>query len=129
MPRTQKKPEAQPVAPAVNGPTTDVLTFAEAAAYLRLPEADVISAVRTQGLPGRLIGTEWRFLASAIREWLARPLPILSKEAQAAVAGLLKEDPDLAPMVEDIYRKRGRPITEDGSYNLLHGLEADSGKK
>ena len=80
-----------------------------------------------QDMPGRLAGTEWRFLKSAIQEWLSKPPPQYSKEALMARAGSWKNDPDLLSIVEDIYRKRGRPITEDGSYNLLHGLEPGSG--
>jgi excisionase family DNA binding protein len=107
----------------------EVLTLAEAAAYLRLSEATVIGLVHSQGLPGRFAGKEWRFLKSAIQEWLSKPPPQYSKEAQMSVVGSLKDDPDLIPMVEEIYRRRGRPITEDGSYDLLHGLEPESGKK
>lgn len=105
------------------------MTLAEAAAYLRLPEDAVVSLVHSQDLPGRFAGSYWRFLKSAIQEWLSKPPPRYSKEAQHSVAGLLRDDPDLVPMVEEIYRQRGRPITEDGSYNLLHGLELESGPK
>ncbi|HYT94201.1 MAG TPA: helix-turn-helix domain-containing protein [Gemmataceae bacterium] len=134
MPRT-KKPKENPTPPVTpqpaigNGALGDVLTLAEAAAYLRLPEAEVVGLVHSQDLPGRFTGREWRFLKSAIQEWLSKPPPKYSKEAQMSVAGLLKDDPDLIPMVEEIYRQRGRPITEDGSYNLLHGLEPGSEKK
>src|SRR5439155_16386360 len=117
-PRT-KKPKATPTpppAPAVNGPPGEVLTLAEAAAYLRLPEAEVVGLVHSQDLPGRFAGREWRFLKSAIQEWLSKPPPKYSKEAQMSVAGAFRDDPDLIPMVEEIYRQRGRPITEDGSY-------------
>ena len=57
MPRTRKqpKPTAKPV--ALNGPTTgEVLTLAEAAAYLRLPEEEVVKLTQMQDLPGRLAG-------------------------------------------------------------------------
>ena len=137
MPRTTKAPKKQK--PGVNAtaveaspktPTAgDVLTLAEAAAYLRLQEADVVRLVQIQDMPGRLVGKEWRFLKSAIQEWLSKPPPQYSKERQLAAAGAFKDDPELVPMVEDIYRKRGRPITEDGSYNLFHGLEPGSGSK
>jgi excisionase family DNA binding protein len=132
MPRTKKKLAPQPVTPplaAPNGPTGEVLTLAEAAAYLRLPEAEVVRLVHVQDLPGRFAGMEWRFLKSAIQGWLSKPPPKYSKEGQLSVAGLFKDDPDLIPMVEEIYRQRGRPITEDGSYNLLHGLEPGNEKK
>ncbi len=134
MART-KTTKAEPVSqseprPTVeNGSPAEVLTLAEAAAYLRLPEPSVIELVHSQDLPGRLAGGQWRFLKSAIQEWLSKPPPKHSKEAQRSVAGLLADDPDLVPMVEAIYRQRGRPITEDGSYNLLHGLEPGIGKK
>jgi excisionase family DNA binding protein len=133
MPRTRKPkpaplPQSQSPPAVVNGSSGDVLTLAEAAAYLRLPEADVVRLVHSQSLPGRFAGSQWRFLKSAIQDWLSKSLPPYNKEGQLSVAGLLKDDPDLVPMVEKIYRRRRRPITEDGSYNLLHGLEPGSGK-
>jgi excisionase family DNA binding protein len=132
MPRTRKP--AQPAAqqPAPDGPApAEVFTLAEAAAYLRLPEADVLQMVREQGLPARRVGSEWRFLKAAVQHWLAlgSPPPVGSKEALLAAAGAFKDDPDLLAIVEDAYRRRGRPITEDGSYELLYGLEPGSGNK
>src|SRR5436309_3108165 len=60
MPRTKpkSKPNQPPEMPAplTNGPVGEVLTLAETAAYLRLPEKDVIAAVSSQGLPGRMVG-------------------------------------------------------------------------
>src|SRR3954465_9061263 len=120
MPRTKKaKPEPVPQTEtppaAVNGPPAEVLTLAEAAAYLRLPEKDVVAAVSSQGLPGRLVGGEWRFLKTAIHQWLSvsQPTAEMRKAALLAFAGSWKDDPDLEDMVEEIYRRRGRPITED----------------
>jgi excisionase family DNA binding protein len=40
----------------------EVLTLAEAAAYLRFSEEDVVRLVHEQGLPGRRLDREWRFL-------------------------------------------------------------------
>src|SRR5277367_5054010 len=48
----------------------EVLTLVEAAAYLRLTEADVLRMVDEQGLSARQLGKEWRFLKSAIQDWL-----------------------------------------------------------
>lgn len=130
MAAKRKRPVTTVPPEAVNGPVIgEVLTLAEAAAYLRLPEPEVVSLVHSQGLPGRFAGNQWRFLKLAIQAWLSQPPPRFSKEAQLSVAGLLKDDPDLVPMVEEIYQRRGRPITGDGSYNLLHGLETGSGQK
>ena len=136
MARTTKPkpgPTPQPEQPpaAVNGPASEVLTLAEAAAYLRLPEKDVIAAVSSQGLPGRMVSGEWRFLKTAIQQWLSVSQPTweMRKAAILAAAGSFKDDPDLEDIVEDIYRKRGRPITEDGSYRLFHGLNPEDSKK
>ncbi len=74
-----------------------MLPLAEAASYLRLPEAHVIDLVHSQGLPGRCIATEWRFLKVAIQRWLTTASP--AWEARKAgileLAGKYKEDPDL----------------------------------
>jgi len=136
MPRTRKPkpapspgPEPQPA--AMDGPAGEVLTLAEAAAYLRLPEKDVIAAASTQGLPGRLVGGEWRFLKTALQQWLSgsQPTAEMRKAAILAAAGSFKDDPQLEDIVEEIYRQRGRPITEDGSYRLFHGLNPEDFKK
>lgn len=98
----------------MNGPVPEVLTLAEAASYLRLPEAEVVRLAREQDLPGRFTGTEWRFLRAAVRDWLTRPAPRPSKEAQLAVVGSWKHDPNAEAMLREIERKRGRTATEDG---------------
>jgi excisionase family DNA binding protein len=111
-------PPAETEATAVNGPLGEVLTLAEAAAYLRLPEGDVIGAVSTQGLPGRLIGGNWRFSKSAIQQWLAvsQPTAEMRKAAVLELAGKCKDDPDLGWILEDAMRRRGRQPGPDGTY-------------
>src|SRR5436309_13037400 len=117
MPRAKPKPQPQPSPAAVNGDATDVMTLSEAAAYLRLPEEEVLRMVREQNLAARQVGSEWRFSREAILRWLGTgPGPKSNKEAWAAWAGSWKDDPDLERIVEEAYRARGRPITEDGSY-------------
>jgi len=130
MPRTKKKPQpasATPQPAATSVALSDVLTLAEAAAYLRSSEQDVMTLVHTQSLPGRCIAGEWRFLKTAIQQWLstAEPTAETRKAAQMAIVGRWKDDPYLEDMVEEIYRRRGRPITEDGSYRLFHGLKPE----
>src|SRR5437660_12435573 len=61
-------PQTEPAPANVNGPPSDVLTLAEAAVYLRLPETQVIGLVHLQGLPARFTGSEWRFLRAALQE-------------------------------------------------------------
>lgn len=113
MPRPKPKPTPPAPAPVNGGLPPEVLTLTEAAAYLRLAENDVIRLVQSQDLPGRFTGTEWRFLKSAIQAWLSQPLPRPSKEAQLAVVGSWKDDPYLDEMLKEVYRQRGRPMTED----------------
>lgn len=125
MPRTKPKPTPQPVQQPgdVNGTPGEVLTLAEVAAYLRLPECEIGRLVHSQGLPGRLVGGEWRFLKTAIQQWLGTGGPTAEsrKAGQLSIAGKYKDDPDLEQIVEEAYRRRGRPITEDGSYKNFSG--------
>jgi excisionase family DNA binding protein len=93
--------------------SADVLTLAEAAAYLRVSEDDVVNLVHTQGLAGRQIGTEWRFLKSQLQSWLSTPLQKSGNEALLALAGVWKDDPDVEEMLEEIYKQRGRPMLEE----------------
>jgi excisionase family DNA binding protein len=119
MPATKtkmKKPAKRPV--AKNGvpeaiEMTDVLTLAEAAAYLRVLEDAVVESVHREGLPGRQVGGEWRFLKSALQNWLNTPPQKNGNEAFLALAGSWKDDPYLDEMLENIYKQRGRPMLEE----------------
>jgi excisionase family DNA binding protein len=117
MATKNKKPvpaSATPPADGTNGSASEVFTLAEAAAYLRLSAADLIDLIRTQDLPGRFTGSDWRFLKSAIQAWLSTGSHTQQarKEAQLALAGKYKDDPDLVRICEDAYRQRGRATTE-----------------
>ena len=116
MPRVKPKADATPQRgkrAEMNGASTDILTLSEAAAYLRLPEPEMIRMVREQGLPARQVGNEWRFFRTAIHAWLSHPLPKYGKEAQLAVAGAWEDDPYVEHELQEIYKRRGRPMTED----------------
>lgn len=112
MPKT--KPNLRPSRPApANEPIREVLTLADAAAYLRLPEAEVVRLVREQELPARQAGTEWRFLLSAVRHWLSTGAPPLSsKEAWKKVVGVWKDDPTVDQLREEIERQRRELASE-----------------
>lgn len=118
MAQTKTKPKAKEngVSAAVRlvpEAFSDVLTLAEAAGYLRLREAYILELVRSQGLPGRSAGREWRFLKSALQQWLAGSQnPQARKAAQLALAGKYKDDPDLLFICKEAYRQRGRTLTE-----------------
>jgi excisionase family DNA binding protein len=100
-------------APAANGDPAqgEVLTLAEAAVYLRMPEPDVLRLVAEQALPGRRLGNEWRFLKTAIQQWLSTTPAKENKEAWMGLAGAWKNDPFVEEELREIYRRRGRPMT------------------
>jgi hypothetical protein len=119
MAATKSKKTAKKSARADNNgiPTAapgDVLTLAEAAGYLRVAEIDLIHAVHCDGLPGRQVGGEWRFLKSSLQQWLNTPRQKTGQQALLDMAGKFKDDPYLEEITREAYRQRGRPITEDG---------------
>jgi excisionase family DNA binding protein len=89
-----------------------VLTLAEAAAYLRVGEAEIVQAVRDQGLPARQIGPDWRFLKSALQDWLRSP-PRRNRGLLAHL-GAVRNDPYLEELLQEVYQRRGRPEAEEG---------------
>jgi excisionase family DNA binding protein len=113
--KTNSEPAAQqePTVPSINGPAGEVFTLAEAAAYLRLPVEEVLRVVREQYLPARQVGSEWRFLKSAMQDWLSQPRATGKHDGIWALAGAWKHDPHVEEMLQEIYRQRGRPMTED----------------
>jgi excisionase family DNA binding protein len=113
MPATRTNPKPAEAAADQTAASPEVLTLAEAAAYLRVSEANVLQIIHEQHLPGRRIGQEWRFLKPAIQDWLRTPPATARKEAFLAMAGKFEEDPFLEDIVREAYRNRGRPITED----------------
>ncbi|MGL6094893.1 MAG: helix-turn-helix domain-containing protein [Fimbriiglobus sp.] len=52
-----------------------VLTPGGASAYLKVPEAVLLAEAEAGRIPGRKIGTEWRFLVQSLTAWLAAGTP------------------------------------------------------
>jgi excisionase family DNA binding protein len=48
----------------------EILTLAEAAAYLRVPEDALVKLADDGAVPARRIGGEWRFLRPALNDWI-----------------------------------------------------------
>jgi excisionase family DNA binding protein len=88
-----------------SSPVGEVLTLAEVAAYLRISPPDVLRLVEEQGLPGRKVGCEWRFLKAAVAGWLSSADRGSFWQTHF---GALKDDPYLADIVRAAYRHRGR---------------------
>jgi hypothetical protein len=71
-----------------------------------------IACQATQGsLPGRNIENQWRFLKSAIDDWLRTPS---SHAALLQQIGALADDETLTELRASIYRDRGRSEVDEG---------------
>lgn len=84
---------------------SDILTLEETSEYLRLPVEIVLSQALKGDIPGRQIENNWRFLKSAIDDWLS------SKDSRSILlsqAGAFANDNSLAQLRETVYQVRGR---------------------
>jgi excisionase family DNA binding protein len=112
--RSRRKAMSQAATDATQAPAPivlpEVLTLTEAAEYLRVSESDVLDLATKHELPGRKIGQQWRFHRQGLAEWLLRRS---AKERLLRHAGAMKDDPDMESMLDQIYRDRGRPMTEN----------------
>jgi excisionase family DNA binding protein len=114
MAQTRRKPgKGKTTANGAVPPPGEVFTFPEAAAYLRVTETELLRLVHDQALPGRQFGTEWRFLKSAIQDWLKTPPKPGSREAVLSTIGAWKDDPYVEEEIKEIYRKRRDDLVED----------------
>src|SRR5688572_18515837 len=102
MSQTKLKPNRSKNASSSAAPAelSEVLTLTEAAAYLRTSPEEVFRLVHEQGLPGRRVGDDCRFLKSAIQDWL-RSLGVSTAQAfWHTHFGALKDDPHLEEMLQ-----------------------------
>jgi excisionase family DNA binding protein len=84
----------------------EVMNLSEAARFLRLPARTVERLVNEQGLPGRKIGKDWRFLRAAIEGWL-QPGKVKGGSVLDQ-AGIYANDPDFDEFCRLIERNRQR---------------------
>ena len=102
--RPKRSPTPRPVSLAA-----EVLTLAEAAAYLRVSSEEVDTLASRGDLPGRKIGEQWRFHRSALVDWLSQPSPA---ERLMRHAGAAKDDPYREELPRMIAQNRRRHATE-----------------
>jgi excisionase family DNA binding protein len=109
---TTKQSPKVPTKPAEGA---EVLTLTETAAYLRVAESEVLRMIREQRLAARQFGSDGRFLKAAVEDWL-RTGPFVQgyNDSLMSLAGAWKDDPYLDDLLKEIYKNRGRPMTEDG---------------
>lgn len=105
--RTKPAKRTRPV-PKPARSSHEVLTLAEAAAFLRVPEAAVQEATTPGGIPGRSIAGEWRYLKSALQDWLSGVVDRGGREAVLRLAGAFKDDPFLEEIAQETRDRRGR---------------------
>ena len=89
----------------------EVLTPTDAARFLRIKKAKLVQLAEQGRIPARKIDNEWRFLRSALEDWLRGNLN--SRSIFLSQVGAFKDDKTLMPMLEEIYKVRGRPMIED----------------
>ena len=88
--------------------TPQILTIEELGEYLRIPPEVIEQEARRGRIPGRNIADTWRFLKSAIDQWLSQQI---SREILLAQAGALADDDSLDQLIQVIYEQRGRSET------------------
>lgn len=88
----------------------DVLTLEEASAYLRLPVEAVLRQALRGNIPGRNIEDNWRFLKTAIDDWLRFQG---SRTILLQQVGALADDDSLAELRATIYQTRGRSEVDE----------------
>jgi hypothetical protein len=84
----------------------EVLTLEEAAGFLRITPQRAEELATGGTIPGRRLDHDWRFLKSALENWLRGRD---DKRTLLDQAGALKDDNSLAAMRDMIYAERGRP--------------------
>jgi excisionase family DNA binding protein len=82
-------------------PIPPVMTSVEVAKYLRLPKSKVDRLAREGEIPAREIDGDWRFLKSAIDEWLGRPDPTKRLLMQAGIWADDETFPDLCRSINE----------------------------
>ncbi|WP_309739420.1 MULTISPECIES: helix-turn-helix domain-containing protein [unclassified Chamaesiphon] len=88
----------------------EILTLEEASVYLRLSVETVATQALKGNIPGRKIENDWRFLKSAIDDWLRSKN---SSSVLLAQAGALADDDSLDQLRSSIYQARERPEIDD----------------
>jgi len=87
----------------------NVLTLQEVANYLKIPEDKIEKQVLQGKIPGRRIENEWRFLKTAVDDWLQS---YDSRTILLNQAGALSDDETLERLRSKIYSDRGEPKVE-----------------
>jgi hypothetical protein len=88
---------------------TDILTLEEAAQYLRLSPTVIAEQASIGNIPGQPIDNDWRFLRSAIDDWLKTRN---SRSVLLRQAGSLAHDSTLVELQAEIDLARRNSTVE-----------------
>ncbi len=83
----------------------EVLTLKEASEFLRLSPATIKRQAIQGNIPGQFVEGSWRFLHTALVDWLRHQD---SRAVLLRQAGALANDKCLPELLESIYQARGR---------------------
>ena len=86
----------------------DVLTLEEAAEFLRVSPQAIDELASGHHLPARRVAGHWRFLKSALEDWLRSST---GKERLISQIGALADDPYL-PQIRAAIAKKRRKVAE-----------------
>ena len=89
--------------------TDEVLTLEEAASFLRLSPREVRELAKESKIPGRFAFRKWRFLKSALKDWLHTPN---WRHVALSQEGALADDENGEEFLESVYKSRGRREVE-----------------
>ena len=101
----------------------DVLSLEEAAVYLKVNYSDIRQMLKEQGLPGRKIGSEWRFLRGAIADWLRNPAGVTATPVVPPAARVERPREEQRPA-----REEQRPQREERPRRRFPEEMAESGQ-
>ncbi len=90
----------------------DILTLEEISTYLRIPIETVENQALKGNIPGQKIEGDWRFLKTAVDDWLRAKNSRLTLISQA---GAFANDDSLVQIKEMIYQDRERPEIDNCS--------------
>lgn len=90
----------------------DILTLEEISTYLRIPIETVENQALKGNIPGQKIEGDWRFLKTAVDDWLRAKNSRLTLLSQA---GAFANDDSLVQIRETIYQDRERPEVDNSS--------------
>ncbi|MBF0101789.1 MAG: helix-turn-helix domain-containing protein [Desulfobacterales bacterium] len=92
--------------------TDRIFTLREAAKYLKIPEDKIKQQVIQGKIQGQRIDDEWRFLKTAIDDWLSN---CDHRTLLIGQSGAFSGDDSLEKLRLMIYSERGRPEKETDS--------------